>query len=259
VIGDFARIEAAVRGRPVTVLGNGPTARQWDGTLPARGAVATVNAGLALLAELSLRASQTTGPGPNARKTLHREPPESYRADLVWVQDERFLPRRAETLLPHLEASRPSGAGGAAQNQRPVRRAPLLAVNERLLAQLPPGIARQAIGFRMLGYEGFSRDPRIGVFHGYNAIFGLLQLLAAAGASSLELYGVPMLYWSTETRFDQAKRGVDVDLHRASDQVALTAWAIDLLRKDDISITVHGESALKRATLPGAGACGSRQ
>ncbi|MDR1426852.1 MAG: hypothetical protein LBJ08_03735 [Bifidobacteriaceae bacterium] len=213
MIGDFSLVRGAIEGRDVIVLGNGPTVRMWSGTVPDGGAIATVNAGLTLLAELG------------------------GRADLVWVQDERFLPRRARTLLPHLS------------------RAGQLVLNERLLPQLPPAAARAAVGLRMLGNEGFSRDPQMGVFHGYNAVFGLLQVLAGAGAGArrIDLFGVPLLYWSTDTRFDQAKRGADVDLHRASDQVALLTWAIGLVRESGIAVTVHGGSALTRATLRDGG------
>ncbi|MDR2253886.1 MAG: hypothetical protein LBD97_08550 [Bifidobacteriaceae bacterium] len=204
-LADLARV---VEGREIILLGNGPTVTDWDGTVGAGQAVATVNAGLSLLARMDRQ------------------------AHLTWIQDERFLRRRSSTLLPH------------------IARAGALVVNERIIPQLPPNVGRRAIGVRMLGYVGFSRDPRIGVFHGYNAVHGILQILAWARVRSVQLWGVPLLYWSTNTRFDQAKRGSDVDLHRASDQVSVTLRGIETVRQMGVEVTIHSDSALSRAVLP---------
>jgi hypothetical protein len=209
VIGDFAVVRQALGGRDVVLLGNGPTARDWDGVLPGGGALVTVNSGLKLLAERGLT------------------------ADLLWIQDERFVPAKAAALLPLADRAR------------------LLAVNERIVPQLPPDLQRRAIGLRMLGYSGFSLAPPVGVCHGYNVVYGALQLLLGAGVRRIDLHGVGMLYWSTATRFDQATRGADVDLHRASDQVALLSRAIATVRRSGVEVQVHGPSALAQVVEVG--------
>jgi hypothetical protein len=208
MIGDFAVVTDALAGRDVIVLGNGPTVNLWNSEADDGAAIVTVNAGLAYVA----------GSG--------------RRADLIWVQDERFLPRRADTLLPFVDRVR------------------VLALNQRLIPQLPARISPAVVGLRVLGPDGFSRDPRLGVSHGYTAVYGLLQILAAAAVRRIDLYGVPLLYWSTATRFDQARRGADVDLHRASNQVVGLARGIATLRREGTAVIVHGDSALSRATLP---------
>lgn len=185
-------------GADVDVLGNGPTVTDWT---PGERTIATVNAGMPLLAQ------------------LHR------RADLYWVQDERFLAAKGATLLPHLHLI------------------DYFAANARVIDQVPPDY-RHRIPVRMLGDADWSRDPRLGVNHGYNVVFGLLQLLSWCQVRSVHLWGVGMRYWSTNPRYHQSTRGADVDLHRSAEQVILVARALQILRSEGVEVVVHGPSAL---------------
>lgn len=185
-------------GADVDVLGNGPTVTEWT---PGERAIATVNAGMPLVAQ------------------------QQQRADLYWVQDERFLTTKGATLLPHLHLI------------------DYFAANARVIDQVPPEYGHR-IPVRMLGDADWSRDPRLGVNHGYNVVFGLLQLLSWCQVRSVHLWGVGMRYWSTNPRYHQSTRGADVDLHRSAEQVILVARALEILRSEGVEVAVHGPSAL---------------
>jgi hypothetical protein len=198
----LSRLRDHLAGSSVDLVGNGPTASEWRPRPSVR--VVTVNAGLKLMAE------------------------HDAMADLYWVQDERFIATKPESLLPYLSRTRFFAANADVAHQAGI-------VDDRL------------IPIRMLDYETFSRDPRIGLGHGYNVIFGALQILRWCGVRRIDVFGVGLRYWSTDTRFDQRVRGFDVDLHRSGDQVRLVRHALDIVEADGIEIQIHGASALSVA------------
>lgn len=190
-------------GADVDIVGNGPTVTEWT---PSERRVATVNAGMSLLA---------------AQHT---------RADLYWVQDERFITTKGATLLPHLDLI------------------DHFAANSHII-DLVPQEYRHRVPVRMLGVVEWSRDPRLGVNHGFNVVYGLLQLLSWCRVSSVHLWGVGMRYWSSNPRYHQSTRGSDVDLHRSAEQVILVSRALEILRSEGIEVVIHGPSALNDAIL----------
>ncbi|MEE9964272.1 MAG: hypothetical protein K4304_04160 [Propionicimonas sp.] len=185
-------------GAEVDVLGNGPTVAAWT---PGDRAIATVNAGMPLVAS------------------------HEAKADLYWVQDERFIATKGPSLLPY------------------VHLIDFFAANARIIDLVPPDYGHR-VPVRMMGDVDWSRDPRLGVNHGYNVVFGLLQLLSWCRVRSVHLWGVGMRYWSTNPRYHQSTRGADVDLHRSAEQVILVNRALDILRSEGVEVEVHGPSAL---------------
>jgi hypothetical protein len=104
------------------------------------------------------------------------------------------------------------------------------------------------IPVRMLGYKGFSKDIELGLFHGYTAVFGLLQILYCMKVSSISLYGVGLNYFSGDPRFYQKERGIDVDLNRASEQVSMVRLALRQYEEAGIGVEIVGQSLLTRAS-----------
>lgn len=101
---------------------------------------------------------------------------------------------------------------------------------------------------RMLGYKGFSKDIEFGIFHGYTAIFGLLQILYCLEVGSIAIYGVGLNYFSGDPRFYQKERGIDVDLNRASEQVSMVRLALRQFDEAGIGVDIIGPSMLTRAS-----------
>lgn len=196
------------QGRSIDLLGNGPSVAAWQPGSESDRAVVTVNAGLKYLAQVG------------------------GHAQLLWLQDERFLVNKAETLLLHRDA------------------VDLVGISSAIAPQVPTDLKARTLSIPMLGYEGFSYYPPLGLFHGYNVIYGALQLLAWCNIRDLKIYGVGLDYWSMSPRFDQTQRGGDVDLHRAADQVYWIRHAISVLEAQGVPVEVIGDSFLSRSAIP---------
>ena len=150
--------------------------------------------------------------------------------DLVWVQDRRMLVEKVEMVRPYID------------------RVPFIFYNEDI-SFFENKSDDRFFPIKMNDYVGFSRNPEIGVFHGYNAVFGLLQVLAHLKVGKISLYGVGLNYSAQQPRFYQTQRSFDVDLHRASEQVALMREALDKLSADGVEIEIFGESRLNNAVI----------
>lgn len=150
--------------------------------------------------------------------------------DLYWVQDRRMLIDKKHLVLPYLHMPK------------------FIAFNSDIRS-LHFHKAGNSIPVNMLGNFGFSKEPEIGVFHGFNAVYGLIQLVFGLQASEIILYGVDLKYFSTETRFYQSKRGFDVDLHRSNEQVYLMSKAIQNIRRSGVNVTVVGNSMLHHSCV----------
>jgi hypothetical protein len=153
-----------------------------------------------------------------------------FKPDLFWVQDLRMMKDKAGMVTPYLD------------------HVPFVLHNAEI-AWFAANPQPRFQPVRMLGYTGFSRDIRIGAFHGYNAVYGLLQILAWSRVAHVTLCGVGLNYFASQPRFYQSRRKLDVDLHRASEQVHLMARAITALRCDGIGVDILGPSLLLHANL----------
>ena len=179
----------------------------------------------------SLRLLETRPEGPlctvNAGLSYFYEL--GWEVDLHWIQDRRMMTEKPELVEPYLELAK------------------IIAYNSEI-SYFRESTISSTMPIHMLGYKGFSKEPGIGVFHGYTAIYGLLQILYYCKPAKLSLYGVGLNYFSNETRFYQSTRGVDVDLHRANEQVKLVSEAIRQFEFIGIPVDVVGASMLKRAS-----------
>lgn len=196
------------QGRSVDLLGNGPSVTAWQPEGENARAVVTVNAGLKYLAQVG------------------------GHADLLWLQDERFLVNKAEALLLYRD------------------KVDMVGISNAIAPQVPTDLKSRTLSLPMLGYQGFSYYPPLGLFHGYNVIYGALQLLAWCDIRELKVYGVGLDYWSMSPRFDQTQRGGDVDLHRAADQVYWIRHGISVLESQGVPVEVIGDSFLNRSAIP---------
>lgn len=148
--------------------------------------------------------------------------------DLFWVQDRRMLVEKREMVRSYID------------------HIPFIMYNEDI-SFFENKSDDRFFPVKMHDYIGFSRNPELGIFHGYNAVFGLLQILAYLDVGKISLYGVGLNYSAQQPRFYQTQRSFDVDLHRASEQVALMREALDKLSQDGVEIEIIGESRLKNA------------
>jgi len=97
-----------------------------------------------------------------------------------------------------------------------------------------------------LGRFGFSADPTCGVFEGYTAAYGALQLALAFKPKRVELYGVDLTYGLTSGRFYQARAGWDLDLHVHGRQIANMRVGIRHLTDAGIEVSVRTPSLITR-------------
>lgn len=150
--------------------------------------------------------------------------------DLLWIQDRRMMVQKRNLVQPYISDI------------------PFVLYNDEI-SFFENKSNDQFYPIAMRDYIGFSRDLDIGIFHGFNAVFGLLQILSYLEVSKISLYGVGLNYSAREPRFYQKVRSFDVDLHRASEQVSLLREALDKLGQDGVEIEILGESRLNNATL----------
>lgn len=149
--------------------------------------------------------------------------------DLFWVQDLRVMVEKLHLVRPYISDI------------------PFIIYNDDI-SFFQNKSDDQFYPIRMLDYVGFSHNINIGIFHGYNAIFGLLQILAYLEVSKITLYGVGLNYSAQQPRFYQTQRSFDVDLHRASEQVSLMREALDKVSQNGIEIEIIGDSRLRNST-----------
>ena len=96
---------------------------------------------------------------------------------------------------------------------------------------------RQVSFVRSLGRDGFSLHPDRGVFEGYSAAYGALQLALGWKPKRVELYGVDFSYSLGANRFYQTRVGWDLDLHVHEKQIIGMQKAKKLI-EDKLSIEV---------------------
>ena len=151
------------------------------------------------------------------------------KVDLFWVQDLRMTIGKIDYVRPYL------------------KNVDFVLYNEQI-SYFSGMESDRYIPVTMLGYVGFSLNLEMGIFHGYNASYGLLQILVILGVKKISLYGVGLNYSASNPRFYQKTRGLDVDLHRASDQVAIMRSALTVLANNGVEVEIVGGSMLDRAT-----------
>lgn len=157
---------------------------------------------------------------------------DSVKADLLWIQDGRMLIEKLDKVLPYITSKL------------------LLCMPQH--GKLPSNCKLgPVLRFQHLGNSGFSRDPRIGVFTGYNALYGLIQLLAWCEPKKIGIIGMDLDYGRNNPRAYQTKRGFDVDLHVNDQQIAHSLRAVKILKLCGIDIEIHAKSLLlSRAFVP---------
>lgn len=92
-------------------------------------------------------------------------------ADMLWLQDETMLTKHRYLVEPQLKPG-------------------MTICLPHSIEHLVHSEVVQVIGFNPLGQFGFSHDPRIGTFSGYDPIYGLLQLISWIGPKHLSVVGV---------------------------------------------------------------------
>lgn len=146
-------------------------------------------------------------------------------ADLLWVQDGRMFVGKQDKVLPFVHDK--------------------LTVFTPVHVLLPSKIKLPRLArFSHLGNRGFSKDPRLGAFTGYSAVYGLMQLLNWFEPKRLGFIGVDLDYSRNNTRAYQTRRGLDVDLHVNDQQISYTLHAFDVLRANGIAVENHSDSKL---------------
>lgn len=90
-----------------------------------------------------------------------------------------------------------------------------------------------------LGYNGFSRNPQIGVFSGYTVAYVALQLALSLASTKVWIAGVPLSYsvLSTAVRLDGTS---DMDLHVLGKQRYWMRFGVDRLQAAGIPVEVLG-------------------
>lgn len=149
---------------------------------------------------------------------------------LHWIQDRRIMVEKAHLVEPFLDTAQTIAYNSEIGYFRRMRSDWLLPI-------------------QMIGYSGFSKEPKVGVFHGYTAIYGLLQLLYYCDVAKLVIYGVGLNYFAENTRFYQHSRGLDVDLHRSNEQVRMVAKGLERFEAAGVAVEIVGPSMLKRASF----------
>lgn len=105
---------------------------------------------------------------------------------------------------------------------------------------------KERIVIPRLGRFGFSYDPQVGVFEGYTAAYGALQLAQMFSPGTIELYGVDFSYGLTQARFYQAQAGWDLDLHVHGKQIQNVRYAIRELANVGIGVSIKTPSLVTR-------------
>ena len=98
-----------------------------------------------------------------------------------------------------------------------------------------PPDARSMVRLTHLGYAGFSRDPRVGVFAGYSVAYVALQLCHFMRCSKVSIAGVPLSYGMSDSavRIDGSS---EMDLHVLGRQRYWMRSGLDALVNEGISV-----------------------
>lgn len=150
---------------------------------------------------------------------------EKLKTDLLWIQDGRMLVEKQDKVLPYLK---PDCLLCLPRHCTPPKN------------RTPESVLR----FEHLGNKGFSKDPRIGVFTGYTALYGLMQLVAWCEPKRVGIIGMDLDYGRNNPRAYQTKRGFDVDLQVSDAQITHSLAAVDILRAQGIDVEIHARSIL---------------
>ena len=195
----FGKCKSTFSGKTVLLVGNGPSAKDLANLARSYDRIATVNAGLYILAQEGLQAS------------------------FLWIQDGRVFKDKSDKVMPYLN--------------------PQVQVGLPVHGRTPPELLnRPLLRFNNLGNHGFSRDPRIGIFTGYTALYGLMQLLCWCRPTKMGFIGMDLDYSFDNTRACQKKRGLDVDLHVNDLQISYTLNGLETLKSQSIVTQIHSKS-----------------
>ena len=155
---------------------------------------------------------------------------EEVAADLLWIQDSRMLIDKPDMVIPYLK--------------------PDIWLCVPRHGRLPTNLKSNFVmRVSHLGNSGFSRDPRIGVFTGYNALYGLTQLMAWCEPKKLGFVGIDMDYSLKNPRAYQSKRGFDVDLHVNDLQISHALKSFRFLGDLGVGVEIHAISPLLSRSL----------
>lgn len=162
---------------------------------------------------------------------------EGIRADLLWIQDGRMLIEKKDRFLPYLDKEI------------------IFCLSQHAVTPIrmnPSNFLR----FQHLGNIGFSLDPRIGIFTGYSALYGLTQLAAWCRPQKVGIVGMDLDYGRNTPRAYQTKRGFDVDLHVNDKQISCALQAASILESRGIEVEICRKSnLLARSVTPQSRIC----